>query len=151
MSVRTVRHAACCLFYCCEPENPPEGVLRKQILVMTPRSAREKIFLAGWSWDVQTLQMARNTGRTWLDCKDLKRADNFLNLAVKVNCGNRRPSHITLFLPHFFSIVLSPEPWDAVQTTDFSRRRCTFHHFIQRGRGEGTAANSLLPGRVGEL
>ncbi|XP_075902690.1 testis-expressed protein 11 [Nelusetta ayraudi] len=54
-----VRHAACSLLYYCEPDNPTEGVLRKQIL------------------------MARNTGRTWLDCKDSNRADTFLNLAVK--------------------------------------------------------------------
>lgn len=32
---RTVRHAACSLLYYCEPDNPPEGVLRKQILVRT--------------------------------------------------------------------------------------------------------------------
>lgn len=29
----TVRHVACSLLYCCEPENPTEGTIRKQILV----------------------------------------------------------------------------------------------------------------------
>ncbi|XP_023184572.1 testis-expressed protein 11-like [Xiphophorus maculatus] len=28
-----VRHVACSLLYCCEPENPTEGAIRKQILV----------------------------------------------------------------------------------------------------------------------
>ncbi|KAM9356520.1 testis-expressed protein 11 [Symphorus nematophorus] len=55
-----VRHVACSLLYCCEPENPTEGVLRKQIL------------------------MASKTGRTWLDCKNPQMADHFLRLAVKV-------------------------------------------------------------------
>uniref|UniRef100_A0A673ACF7 Protein ZIP4 homolog n=1 Tax=Sphaeramia orbicularis TaxID=375764 RepID=A0A673ACF7_9TELE len=54
-----VQHIACSLLYCCEPENPTEGVLRKQIL------------------------MASKTGRTWLDCKDPQMADHFLRLAVK--------------------------------------------------------------------
>ncbi|XP_026214349.1 testis-expressed protein 11 [Anabas testudineus] len=54
-----VRHVACTLLYCCEPENPTEGVIRKQIL------------------------MASKTGRTWLDCKNPQMADNFLSLAVK--------------------------------------------------------------------
>ncbi|KAL3044688.1 hypothetical protein OYC64_013047 [Pagothenia borchgrevinki] len=54
-----VRHVACSLLYCCEPENPTEGVIRKQIL------------------------MASKTGRTWLDCKNPQMADNFLRLAVK--------------------------------------------------------------------
>ncbi|XP_017263704.1 testis-expressed protein 11 [Kryptolebias marmoratus] len=54
-----VRHVACSLLYCCEPENPTEGALRKQIL------------------------MASKTGRTWLDCKNPQMADNFLRLAVK--------------------------------------------------------------------
>ncbi|KAI4818716.1 hypothetical protein KUCAC02_004018 [Chaenocephalus aceratus] len=54
-----VRHVACSLLYCCEPENPTEGVIRKQIL------------------------MASKTGRTWLDCKNPQVADNFLRLAVK--------------------------------------------------------------------
>ncbi|XP_027135583.1 testis-expressed protein 11 isoform X2 [Larimichthys crocea] len=54
-----VRHVACSLLYCCEPENPTEGVLRKQIL------------------------MAGKTGRTWLDCKNPQMADNVLRLAVK--------------------------------------------------------------------
>uniref|UniRef100_A0A3Q2ZZJ6 Protein ZIP4 homolog n=1 Tax=Kryptolebias marmoratus TaxID=37003 RepID=A0A3Q2ZZJ6_KRYMA len=53
------RHVACSLLYCCEPENPTEGALRKQIL------------------------MASKTGRTWLDCKNPQMADNFLRLAVK--------------------------------------------------------------------
>ncbi|XP_044219313.1 testis-expressed protein 11 isoform X1 [Thunnus albacares] len=54
-----VRHVACSLLYCCEPENPTEGIIRKQIL------------------------MASKTGRTWLDCKNPQMADNFLRLAVK--------------------------------------------------------------------
>ncbi|TKS72229.1 Testis-expressed protein 11 [Collichthys lucidus] len=54
-----VRHVACSLLYCCEPDNPTEGVLRKQIL------------------------MAGKTGRTWLDCKNPQMADNVLRLAVK--------------------------------------------------------------------
>ncbi|XP_070769573.1 testis-expressed protein 11 [Enoplosus armatus] len=54
-----VRHVACSLLYCCEPDNPTEGVIRKQIL------------------------MASKTGRTWLDCKNPQMADNFLRLAVK--------------------------------------------------------------------
>uniref|UniRef100_A0A3B4ZH22 Protein ZIP4 homolog n=1 Tax=Stegastes partitus TaxID=144197 RepID=A0A3B4ZH22_9TELE len=51
------RHVACSLLHCCEPENPTEGVIRKQIL------------------------MASKTGRTWLDCKNPQMADNFLSLA----------------------------------------------------------------------
>uniref|UniRef100_A0A3Q3VUP4 Protein ZIP4 homolog n=1 Tax=Mola mola TaxID=94237 RepID=A0A3Q3VUP4_MOLML len=58
-SQRAKRHVACTLLYCCEPENPTEGVIRKQIL------------------------MARKTGRTWLDCKNPHKADIFLKLAVK--------------------------------------------------------------------
>ncbi|XP_041800433.1 testis-expressed protein 11 [Chelmon rostratus] len=54
-----VRHVSCSLLYCCEPENPTEGVIRKQIL------------------------MASKTGRTWLDCKNPQMADNFFRLAVK--------------------------------------------------------------------
>ncbi|XP_070818710.1 testis-expressed protein 11 [Chaetodon trifascialis] len=54
-----VRHVACSLMYCCEPESPTEGVIRKQIL------------------------MASKTGKTWLDCKNPQMADNFLRLAVK--------------------------------------------------------------------
>ncbi|KAM9511682.1 testis-expressed protein 11 isoform 2-T2 [Salvelinus alpinus] len=54
-----VRHVACRLLYSCEPENPAEGAVRKQIL------------------------MASKTGRTWLDCKKPQLADNFLSLAVK--------------------------------------------------------------------
>ncbi|XP_060935384.1 testis-expressed protein 11 [Limanda limanda] len=54
-----VRHVACSLLYCCEPENPTEGIIRKQIL------------------------MASKTGRTWLDCKNPQMADHFLRLAVK--------------------------------------------------------------------
>ncbi|XP_069027812.1 testis-expressed protein 11 [Embiotoca jacksoni] len=54
-----VRHVACGLLYCCEPENPTEGVIRRQIL------------------------MASKTGRTWLDCKNPQMADEFLRLAVK--------------------------------------------------------------------
>ncbi|XP_026186381.1 testis-expressed protein 11 [Mastacembelus armatus] len=54
-----VRHVACSLMYCCEPEIPTEGIIRKQIL------------------------MASKTGRTWLDCKNPQMADNFLRLAVK--------------------------------------------------------------------
>uniref|UniRef100_A0A8D3B093 Protein ZIP4 homolog n=1 Tax=Scophthalmus maximus TaxID=52904 RepID=A0A8D3B093_SCOMX len=54
-----VRHVACSVLYCCEPENPTEGVIRKQIL------------------------MASKTGRTWLDCKEPQKADHFLRLAVK--------------------------------------------------------------------
>ncbi|KAM6953170.1 testis-expressed protein 11 [Aplochiton taeniatus] len=54
-----VRHVACRLLYGCEDENPAEGTVRKQIL------------------------MASKTGRTWLDCKKPKLADNFLNQAVK--------------------------------------------------------------------
>ncbi|KAM4732059.1 testis-expressed protein 11 [Anableps anableps] len=54
-----VRHAACSLLYCCKPENPTEGAIRKQIL------------------------MASKTGRTWLDCKNPQMADHFLRLAVK--------------------------------------------------------------------
>ncbi|XP_013888319.1 testis-expressed sequence 11 protein [Austrofundulus limnaeus] len=54
-----VRHVACSLLYCCEPENPTEGAIRKQIL------------------------MASKTGRTWLECKNPQMADNFLRLAVK--------------------------------------------------------------------
>ncbi|CAL9707053.1 unnamed protein product [Knipowitschia caucasica] len=54
-----VRHVACSLLYCCEPEIPAEGALRKQIL------------------------MASKTGRTWLDCRNPQMADSFLTLAVK--------------------------------------------------------------------
>ncbi|KAM3613457.1 uncharacterized protein V6R79_026464 [Siganus canaliculatus] len=54
-----VRHVACSLLYCCEPENPAEGLIRKQIL------------------------MANKTGRTWLDCKNPQMADSFFILAVK--------------------------------------------------------------------
>lgn len=32
-TILTVRHVACSLLYCFEPENPTEGVIRKQILV----------------------------------------------------------------------------------------------------------------------
>ncbi|KAM8908649.1 testis-expressed protein 11 [Spinachia spinachia] len=53
-----VRHVACSLLLCSEPENPTEGVIRKQIL------------------------MASKTGRTWLDCKNPQMADHFLRLAV---------------------------------------------------------------------
>nr|XP_057909179.1 testis-expressed protein 11 [Doryrhamphus excisus]XP_057909188.1 testis-expressed protein 11 [Doryrhamphus excisus] len=54
-----VRHAACCLLYCSEPDHPTEGTIRKQF------------------------QMASRTGRTWLDCKNPQMADHFLRLAVK--------------------------------------------------------------------
>ncbi|XP_068445351.1 testis-expressed protein 11 [Clinocottus analis] len=54
-----VRHVACSLLCCCEPENPTEGIIRKQIL------------------------MASKTGRTWMDCKNPQMADNFLRFAVK--------------------------------------------------------------------
>ncbi|XP_034036835.1 LOW QUALITY PROTEIN: testis-expressed protein 11 [Thalassophryne amazonica] len=54
-----VRHVACSLLCCCVPENPPEGVIRKQLL------------------------MATKTGRTWLDCKNPQMADNFFRFAVK--------------------------------------------------------------------
>ncbi|XP_043113113.1 testis-expressed protein 11 [Puntigrus tetrazona] len=53
-----VRHVACRLLYSCGPENPSENIVRKQIL------------------------MASKTGRTWLDCKRPKVADDFLSLAV---------------------------------------------------------------------
>ncbi|KAL6480199.1 hypothetical protein MHYP_G00112320 [Metynnis hypsauchen] len=53
-----VRHVACRLLYLCESENPSENAIRKQIL------------------------MASKTGRTWLECKNLKLADEFLSLAV---------------------------------------------------------------------
>ncbi|CAL8356416.1 unnamed protein product [Merluccius merluccius] len=54
-----VRHVACSLLYCSAPDNPPEGIVRKCIL------------------------MASKTGRTWLDCKKSQLADPFLTLAVK--------------------------------------------------------------------
>ncbi|CAG5989959.1 unnamed protein product [Menidia menidia] len=54
-----VRHVAASLLYCCEPDNPTEGTIRKQIL------------------------MASKTGRTWLDCKNPQMADVFLRHAVK--------------------------------------------------------------------
>ncbi|XP_061756256.1 testis-expressed protein 11 [Nerophis ophidion] len=54
-----VRHAACRLLYCSEPDHPTEGIIRKQIL------------------------MASRTGRTWLDCKNPQMADHFLRLGVK--------------------------------------------------------------------
>ncbi|XP_055368357.1 testis-expressed protein 11 isoform X2 [Betta splendens] len=57
-----VRHVACSLLYCCEPENPTEGIIRKQILASTT--------------------MASKTGRTWLDCKNPQMADSFLKRAV---------------------------------------------------------------------
>ncbi|KAF4104781.1 testis-expressed protein 11 isoform X3 [Onychostoma macrolepis] len=53
-----VRHVACRLLYLCGPENPSENIVRRQIL------------------------MASKTGRTWLDCKKPKVADDFLSLAV---------------------------------------------------------------------
>ncbi|XP_046704738.1 testis-expressed protein 11 isoform X2 [Silurus meridionalis] len=53
-----VRHIACRLLYLCEPENPSENTIRKQIL------------------------MASKTGRTWLDCKNPKLADVFFSQAV---------------------------------------------------------------------
>uniref|UniRef100_A0A3Q2D9D7 Protein ZIP4 homolog n=1 Tax=Cyprinodon variegatus TaxID=28743 RepID=A0A3Q2D9D7_CYPVA len=59
ISQKAKRHVACSLLYCCEPENPTEGAVRKQIL------------------------MASKTGRTWLDCKNPQMADHFLRLAVK--------------------------------------------------------------------
>ncbi|KAF4091426.1 hypothetical protein AMELA_G00036820 [Ameiurus melas] len=52
-----VRHIACRLLYLCEPENPSEKAIRKQIL------------------------MASKTGKTWLECKNPKLADDFLSLA----------------------------------------------------------------------
>ncbi|XP_061786468.1 testis-expressed protein 11 isoform X4 [Nerophis lumbriciformis] len=54
-----VRHAACRLLYCSEPDHPTEGIIRKKIL------------------------MASRTGRTWLDCKNPQMADHFLRLCVK--------------------------------------------------------------------
>uniref|UniRef100_A0A3B4AXW2 Protein ZIP4 homolog n=1 Tax=Periophthalmus magnuspinnatus TaxID=409849 RepID=A0A3B4AXW2_9GOBI len=57
--LKAKRHVACTLLYCCEPERPTEGTLRKQIL------------------------MASKTGRTWLDCRNPQMADSFLKLAVK--------------------------------------------------------------------
>lgn len=33
LTILTVRHVACSLLYCSEPEQPTEGVIRKQILV----------------------------------------------------------------------------------------------------------------------
>ncbi|XP_063046708.1 testis-expressed protein 11 [Engraulis encrasicolus] len=54
-----VRHVACKLVHSSAPENPGESIIRKQIL------------------------MASKTGRTWLDCKKPKLADEFLILAVK--------------------------------------------------------------------
>ncbi|KAM6923553.1 testis-expressed protein 11 [Xenentodon cancila] len=54
-----VRHAACSLVYCFEPDTPTEGAIRNQIL------------------------MASKTGRTWLDCKNPQMADDFLRLAGK--------------------------------------------------------------------
>ncbi|KAF7228483.1 testis-expressed protein 11 isoform X1 [Nothobranchius furzeri] len=59
ISKAKVRHVACSLLYYCEPDNPTEGTIRKQIL------------------------MASKTGRTWLDCKNPQMADHFLKLAVK--------------------------------------------------------------------
>ncbi|XP_066505252.1 testis-expressed protein 11 isoform X2 [Hoplias malabaricus] len=53
-----VRHVACRLLYLCELEIPTENDIRKRIL------------------------MASKTGRTWLDCKNPKFADDFLRLAV---------------------------------------------------------------------
>ncbi|XP_017329770.1 testis-expressed protein 11 isoform X1 [Ictalurus punctatus] len=53
-----VRHIACRLLYLCEPENPSEKAIRKQIL------------------------MASKTGKTWLECKNPKLADDFLSQAV---------------------------------------------------------------------
>lgn len=79
----TVRHVACSLLYCCEPENPTEGIIRKQILVsysvVLNISGGQGLFVS-----VYSLQMASKTGRTWLDCKNPQMADNFLRLAVKV-------------------------------------------------------------------
>ncbi|XP_059919031.1 testis-expressed protein 11 [Gadus macrocephalus] len=54
-----VRHVACSLLYCSAPDDPPESIVRKHIL------------------------MASKTGRTWLDCKDPQLANPFLALAVK--------------------------------------------------------------------
>ncbi|KAL4631581.1 testis-expressed sequence 11 protein [Arapaima gigas] len=54
-----VRHVACRLLYACEPQEPSESMLRKQVL------------------------MATKAGRTWLDCKNPVLANDFLNLAVK--------------------------------------------------------------------
>ncbi|XP_056625690.1 testis-expressed protein 11 isoform X2 [Triplophysa dalaica] len=53
-----VRHVACRLLHSCGTQNPSENAVRKQIL------------------------MASKTGRTWLDCKRPKLADDFLHLAV---------------------------------------------------------------------
>ncbi|XP_061092587.1 testis-expressed protein 11 [Conger conger] len=54
-----VRHAACLLLCAAEPPEPSEGAVRRLIL------------------------MATKTGRTWLDCKMPKFADEFFCLAVK--------------------------------------------------------------------
>ncbi|KAM9469973.1 testis-expressed protein 11 [Clarias gariepinus] len=53
-----VRHIACRLLYLCQPENPSENTIRKQIL------------------------MAIKTGKTWLDCKNPKLADVFFSQAT---------------------------------------------------------------------
>ncbi|KAM9833946.1 testis-expressed protein 11 isoform 2-T4 [Syngnathus typhle] len=53
------RQAACCLMYCSAPVNPPEGTLRKQIL------------------------MACRTGRALLDCKNPEMADHLLKQAIE--------------------------------------------------------------------
>lgn len=56
---------------------------------------------AGWRLHFWTWQMARNTGRTWLDCKDPNRADTFLNLAVKVNSAKKSTKR-GQFVSHLF-------------------------------------------------
>lgn len=93
---RTVRHVACSLLYCSEPENPREGVIRKQILVRTANVDSvwvhcRKIRAASV---VPSLQMASKTGRTWLDCKNPQRADIFFRLAVKVR--NKKSQRVKL-------------------------------------------------------
>lgn len=102
-TVFAVRHVACCLLYCCEPENPTEGIIRKQILVrdmaniFCVRNTGGGLFVRDVS-----LQMASRTGRAWLECKNPQMADNFLRRAVKVkkNIQYQTESTNSIGCPH---------------------------------------------------
>ncbi len=103
----SVRHVACRLLYSCGPENPSENIVRKQILVCEICLCFVFIHLACINSNSRFVhfnlfalflvyllllycviglkclpQMASKTGRTWLDCKNPKVADDFFSLAI---------------------------------------------------------------------
>ncbi len=92
-----MRHVACRLLYSCGPENPSENIVRKQILVceiclcfVFIHFNLFALFLVYFITvhcviGLKCLpQMASKTGRTWLDCKNPKVADDFFSLAINV-------------------------------------------------------------------